>query len=95
MQIDTGVLFPLVSVLIGVAGFIGGKLSNAKKTGQEDGEMRSDIKHIKNTVEKQDAKLSTVVENYEDVKLEIVRLKGRLEKLEQKVDFLHGEGGQV
>lgn len=91
MNIDTGV----ISVVLAVATFILGRLSNANKKGETDGEMKSDVKYIKNSIEKQDAKLDGIVANYEDVKLEIERLKGRIKNLEQKVDFLHGEGGQV
>lgn len=91
MQIDTGVL----SLLLGVAGFLIGQLTSARSKGRDDGELKSDVKYIKNSVEKQDAKLNGIVANYEDVKMEIERLKGRLKSLEQKVDFLHGEGGQA
>ena len=91
MNIDTGV----ISVVLAVATFILGRLSNANKKGETDGELKADVKYIKNSIEKQDAKLDGIVANYEDVKLEIERLKGRIKNLEQKVDFLHGEGGQT
>lgn len=57
MQVDTTVLFPFLSILLAVAGFIGGKLSNAKSDGKQDGEMKADVKYIKSSVEKQEKKL--------------------------------------
>ena len=92
MQIDTGVLFPLVSILLAIAGFIGGKLTNAKSDGKSDGELKADIKYIKGSVDKQEKKLDKVVENYDDIRLEMEELKGRLSALEQKVEMLHGGG---
>lgn len=90
MQIDAGVLFPLVSVLLAIAGFIGGRMSSAKQNGKEDGELKADIKYIKGSVDKQEKKLDKVVENYDDIRVEMEELKGRLTALEQKVEMLHG-----
>lgn len=41
-------------------------------------------------MDKQEKKLDGVVESYDDVKLELERLKGRIKALEQKVEMLHG-----
>lgn len=86
-----------IATLIGVCGFglsvatfFVGRTTAAKSSGAADGEMKADIKHIKDSVEKQDAKMDGIIENYDDLKLEIERLKGRLKSLEQKVDMLHG-----
>lgn len=85
-----------LSVLIAVAGlgisavtFFIGRTTAAKSDGQMDGEMKADVKYIKSSVEKQETKLDSIVENYDEVKLEIERLKGRLKALEQKVEMLH------
>lgn len=91
MNIDLGI----VSILLSLATFCIGRYVSVRQSGRDDGELKSDVKYIKNSVEKQDSKLGTIVANYEDVKLEIERLKGQIRTLEQKVDFLHGEGGQV
>ena len=87
---DFALVLALVSPTIAVATFFIGRLTAAKQDGLADGELKSDIKHIKTSVEKQEEKLDKVVENYDDVKLEIERLKGRLKALEQKVEMLHG-----
>lgn len=91
MNIDLGI----ISILLSAATFCIGRFVSVRQSGKDDGELKSDVKYIKNSVEKQDIKLDGIVANYEDVKLEIERLKGRIKSLEQKVDFLHGEGGQV
>ncbi len=90
-MIETTVLIAVCGLAISAATFFIGRMTAAKQNGTADGEMRSDIKHIKDSVEKQEKKLDVVVENYDDVKLEIERLKGRLKALEQKVMYLHGE----
>lgn len=86
-----------ISVLVGVFGlalsvgtFFIGRTTAAKASGVADGEMRSDVKHIKDSVEKQDKKLDRIVEDYEDIKVELENLKGRITALEQKVAYLHG-----
>ena len=86
---DSSIFLALCGLLLSAATFFIGRTTAAKQTGLLDGEMKSDIKHIKNSVEKQERKLDEVVESYDDVKLEIERLKGRLKALEQKVEMLH------
>lgn len=89
-MIETSVLIAVFGFAISAATFFIGRTTAAKSSGAADGEMKADIKHIKDSVEKQEKKLDVVVENYDDVKLEIERLKGRLKALEQKVEILHG-----
>lgn len=89
-MIETTVLIAVCDLAISAATFFIGRMTAAKSSGAADGEMKADIKHIKDSVEKQEKKLDVVVENYEDVKLEIERLKGRIKALEQKVEYLHG-----
>ena len=91
-MIDTGILFPLLSLLLACGTFFIGRTTSARQNGAADGEMKADIKYIKSSVEKQDTKLGIIGENYEEVKLEIVRLKGRLEKLEKIVELYHSGG---
>lgn len=89
VMIDTGI----ISIVLSIAGFLLGRVTAAKNKGEADGEMKADIKYIKSSVEKQDARLESIGENYEEVKLEIVRLKGRLDKLEKIVEMYH-KGGE-
>lgn len=89
-MIDTTILIAVCGLAVSAATFFIGRTTAARSSGAADGEMKADIKHIKASVEKQEKKLDGVVENYDDVKLEIERLKGRLKALEQKVEILHG-----
>lgn len=89
-MVETSALIAIIGLGISVATFFIGRITAAKSVGQLDGEMKADVKYIKTSVEKQEKKLDIVAENYDDVKLEIERLKGRLKALEQKVEMLHG-----
>ena len=89
-MIETTVLIAVCGLAVSAATFFIGRTTAARSSGAADGEMKADIKHIKASVEKQEKKLDGVVENYDDVKLEIERLKGRLKALEQKVEILPG-----
>lgn len=88
-MIEASVLIAILGLVISIATFFIGRTTAARNNGIQDGEIKSDIKYIKSSVEKQEKKLDSVVENYDDVKLEIERLKGRLKSLEQKVEMLH------
>lgn len=89
-MIEIATLVGVCGLAVSVLAFFIGRMTAAKKDGVADGEMKADIKHIKASVEKQDAKMDGIIENYDDLKLEIERLKGRLKSLEQKVEMLHG-----
>lgn len=93
MSIDATILIGVLGFAISVGTFFVGRMTAAKKDGVEDGEMKSDVRHIKNAVDKQGGKLDQVVENYEEIKIELERLKGRMTALEQKVNMLHGGDG--
>lgn len=90
-MIEISALIGAVGLLISVATFFIGRTTAARANGTEDGEMKSDIKYIKASIDKQEIKLDEIVTNYEDVKLELEKLKGRIISLEQKVKMLHGE----
>lgn len=89
-MIEISALVGAVGLAISVATFFIGRTTAAKNSGAEDGEMKSDIKYIKTSIDKQEAKLDGVIESFDDVKLEIEKLKGRIAALEQKVKILHG-----
>lgn len=88
MNIDTGV----ISVVLAVATFILGRLSNANKKGETDGEMKADIKHIKETQLELKEDIRLYGENYTEVRAELEKIKGRLAKLEEIVNIYHGKG---
>lgn len=90
-MIEVSVLIAVVGLGISIATFFIGRMTAARSSGAADGELKADIKYIKSSVEKQETKLDSVVESYDDVKLEIEKLKGRLGALEQKVRMLHGD----
>ena len=88
MNIDTGV----ISVVLAVATFILGRLSNASKKGETDGELKADIKHIKETQLELKEDIRLYGENYTEVRAELEKIKGRLAKLEEIVNIYHGKG---
>lgn len=88
MNIDTGV----ISVVLAVATFILGRLSNANKKGETDGELKADIKHIKETQLELKDDIRLYGENYTEVRAELEKIKGRLAKLEEIVNIYHGKG---
>lgn len=90
-MIELSAIIAVAGLVVSVATFFLGRTTAAKSAGQLDGELKADVKHIKSSVDKQEKKLDSVVANYDDVKIEIERLKGRLDSLEQKVKMLHGE----
>ena len=89
-MIEISALIGALGLLVSVASFFIGRTTAARSSGAEDGEMKSDIKYIKTSIDKQEAKLDGIVSNYEDVKVELEKLKGRIISLEQKVKMLHG-----
>ena len=91
-MIETSVLIAVVGVAVSVGTFFIGRTTAAKASGVADGELKADVRHIKDSVDKQSDKLDKAVENYEDIKLELEKVKGRVNALEQKVKLLHGEG---
>lgn len=93
MTINISVLIAIGGILLSAATFFIGRVTAAKTDGIADGEMKSDVRHIKNAVDKQGGKLDQVVKNYEEIKIELERLKGRVAALEQKVNMLHGGDG--
>lgn len=90
MSIDMSILIAVLGCALSVGTFFVGRMTAAKTDGKEDGEMRANVSHIKNAVDKQSDKLDRVVEDYEEVKVELEKLKGRVIALEQRVKMLHG-----
>ena len=91
MTVDIAVLISVAGILLSAAGFYIGRLTAAKTYGQEDGEMKANVRYIRESVDKHDKKLDRVAENYESLKREVVELRGRLDMLEQRMEMLHRE----
>lgn len=89
-MVEISVLIGVIGVALSVGTFFIGRTTAAKASGVADGEMKANVGHIKTIVEKQDKKLDRIVEDYEDIRVELESLKGRLQALEQKVAYLHG-----
>ena len=90
MTIDITILIGVLGFALSVGTFFIGRVTAAKTSGQKDGEMQANVRHIKDTVDKQSDKLDRVVEDYEEVKIELEKLKGRVNSLEQRINMLHG-----
>ena len=93
MQIDTTTVFTVMSLLLAAGTFFIGRITAARNNGETDGELKADIKHIKSTQEELKEDVRQYGMNYTEVREELARLKGRLEKLEKIVEMYHkGEG---
>lgn len=92
MMIDLSAIIAVGGLALSAATFVIGRLTSAKSSGAADGELKTDVKYIRDSINKQEKKLDMVVENYSEVKTEIMQLKERLHALEEKVEYLHGGG---
>lgn len=90
MTVDIAVLISLIGVLLSVLTFFIGRQTEARKSGAAGGELKSNVQHIKDSVDKHDKKLDKIIDNYSDLEGEIRELKVRLKALEDKVKLLHG-----
>lgn len=91
MTIELSILIAVGGILLSAATFFVGRMTAAKTSGQEDGEMKANVRHIRESMDKHDKKLDRVVENYESMKREIVELRVRLDTVEQRMEMLHKE----
>ena len=90
MNIDLSILIAVVGCALSVGSFFIGRTTAAKSAGQADGEIKTNVQYIKDSVDKHDKKLDKIAENYNDLEGEIRELKARLKALEDKVKLLHG-----
>lgn len=89
MQIDTGTVFTVLSLILAAGTFFIGRVTAARTSGAADGELKSDIRYIKETQEELKEEVKQYGMNYTEVREELAKLKGRLEKLEKIVDMYH------
>lgn len=90
MTIELTVLIAAIGCGLSVGTFFIGRVTAAKNNGEADGELKADVKHIKESVDKHDRKLDRIADSYNDLEGEIRELKERLKALENKVKMLHG-----
>jgi len=93
-MIETTVLVTVFGFAISAATFFIGRLTAAKSTGQADGEMKADIKHIKATQTELKEEIRAYGINYTEVRTELENIKGRVAKLEEVIRIYH-EGGSI
>lgn len=90
MEININILIAVLGFAMSVGTFFVGRQTAAKNSGKEDGELKADIKYIRTSVEKQEKKLDKVAGDYDDIRVELEKLRGRMDALEQRVKMLHG-----
>lgn len=90
MNIDVSILIAVCGFALSVGTFFVGRMTAAKNSGQADGEIKTNVQYIKDSVDKHDKKLDKIMDNYSDLEGEIRELKVRLKALEDKVKLLHG-----
>ena len=90
MNIDVSILIAVCGFALSVGTFFVGRVTAAKNSGQADGEIKTNVQYIKDSVDKHDKKLDKIMDNYSDLEGEIRELKVRLKALEDKVKLLHG-----
>lgn len=90
MEVNINILIAVLGFALSVGTFFVGRQTAAKNSGKEDGELKADIKYIRTSVEKQEKKLDKVAGDYDDIRVELEKLRGRMDALEQRVKMLHG-----
>lgn len=61
--------------LLAIASFLAGRYASIKSAGREDGEILTEIKHIKGGVDKIQAELDTMHEEYQKLRDRVTRLE--------------------
>ena len=84
MQIDVSILIGAAGLLLSVATYIAGTKNSAKNSGQQTGQVLTELGYIKKGVDGVERKLDELQKNYCD-------LKTRVTKLEERVGFFHHE----
>ncbi len=91
-MIEISVLIAVCGLAVSAATFFIGRMTAAKSSGLTDGEMKADIKHIKDTQEEMKNDIKTYGMNYTELCTELEKIKGRIAKLEEVVKIYHKEG---
>lgn len=93
MTVEIGIIAGLASCIIGAMTFYAGRHSLAKKDGVAEGELKSDIKYIKEDIEE----IKEAVKKYDDTKTvllglqrDIDEVKKSLSRAHTRIDFIEG-----
>ena len=78
----------ITGLAVSVMGFFLGRYASIKSAGREDGEMLTEIKHIKEGIE-------SIQNNLSDMREEILSLRDRVTRLETLNDIKTGGQSQV
>ena len=84
MQVDAGILISLVSIALAVGTFFLGRTSAAKNSGQQQGQVLTELGYIKRGVDGLERKMDEMQKNQN-------LLETRVSKLEQMMGFYHHE----
>ena len=85
MTIDITILIAVIGCLLSVGTFFVGRMTAAKTSGQADGELKSDVKYIKSSVDDLKNKMNQSDKRYID-------LEKRVTALEEAVRIYHNGG---
>ncbi len=77
---DTGTIVAIAGLILAIAGFYLGRITNHKAEGKEAGSLATDLKYIKESVERIESRLN------DDVK----RLEGRCDELSKQMVTIAG-----
>lgn len=86
MQIEVTILIGVIGCCLSVATYFAGRQNAAKSSGQQTGQVLTELGYIKKGVDGLERKLDELQKNYSE-------LKTRVTKLEERVGFFHHEQG--
>ena len=84
MQIEVSILIGAAGLLLSVATYFAGQKKSAENSGQQTGQVLTELGYIKKGVDGVERKLDELQKNYGE-------LKNRVTKLEERVGFYHHE----
>ena len=84
MQVEILILIAAAGLLLSVATYFAGQKNSAKSSGQQTGQVLTELGYIKKGVDGVERKLDELQKNYGE-------LKDRVTKLEGKVGFYHND----
>lgn len=86
MTIEIGLLFGAIACAIGIAAFFGGKQSAAKTDGQAWGEIKTDVKYIRDGMGEIKAEVRVMREQYSDIHTDVEVVKRDLKTAFNRID---------